>query len=118
MEIELEQHPAAGVLRPVGRLDSATSGELEKVVLAQIDGGARLLILDFSRLAYISSAGLRVVLLAGKRLRSASGKLHLCGLSPQVKEVFGISGFAAMFPIHDDLPTALAAASPTGAADG
>ena len=109
MNVELEQHAAAVVVRPVGRLDSATSGALERQVIEQIDHGARRVILDFSQLAYISSAGLRVVLLGGKRLKAAGGALHLCGLSPQVKEVFAISGFAAMFPIHDDLSKALAA---------
>ena len=116
MKIELEQHAAASVVRPVGRLDNVSSGKLEKLVLEQIDRGARHLILDFSRLTYISSAGLRVVLLAGKRLKAGAGTLHLCALNPQVKDVFGISGFAAMFPIHDDLAAALTAARPAGTA--
>ena len=52
--------------------------------------------LDLGRLDYISSAGLRVVLIAAKRLKSVGGALVLCTLNPSVREVFEISGFASI----------------------
>lgn len=67
------------------------------------------MILDCGGLSYVSSAGLRVVLIAGKRLRAVGGVLLLCGLNDQIGEVFQISGFGALFPIHDTVAAALAA---------
>jgi anti-anti-sigma factor len=94
------------VLRPLGRLDSAQAPELEATVRALLDGGAKALVFDLSKLAYISSAGLRVVLLAGKQLRASGGKLVLCGVSGLVLEVFEMSGFLTLFPVVADVPAA------------
>jgi anti-anti-sigma factor len=98
-------------MRPQGRIDSATGPAFEKDVLAQIDGGRRLLLLDFGDLQYISSAGLRIVLLAAKKMKTAGGKLALCSLNPQIAEVFEISGFARILDIHPSRDAALATLS-------
>jgi hypothetical protein len=66
-------------MRPTGRIDSATGPAFEKDVLRQIEEGKRRMLLDFAELVYISSAGLRVVLLAAKRMKSAGGKLAQLG---------------------------------------
>lgn len=94
-------------LRPHGRIDSATGPAFEKDVLGQIDSGERRLLLDFTELVYISSAGLRVVLLAAKRMKMAGGKLALCSLNPQIAEVFEISGFSRILDIHPSRDAAL-----------
>jgi anti-anti-sigma factor len=109
MEIAEETQGATLVVRPAGRLDRTTSPELERLLLARIEGGAARLLLDLAALDYVSSAGLRVVLVAGKRLKAANGALLLCGLKPAIREVFEISGFATLFPIHPDAAAALAA---------
>ena len=96
------------VLKPKGRLDSSTGPAFEGELLQLINSGAGRLLLDFSDLVYISSAGLRVVLLAAKRLQSANGRLALCSLSPQIAEVFRISGFDAILDIHPSSESALA----------
>lgn len=95
-------------MRPQGRIDSATGPAFEKDVLAKIDGGQRCLLLDFGDLQYISSAGLRIVLLAAKKMKTAGGKLALCSLNPQIAEVFEISGFARILDIHPSRDAALA----------
>ena len=96
-------------LRPSGRLDSATSGAFERAVDEAFEAGARRLVLDFSQLDYISSAGLRSTLIAGKKARALEGgQLALCALKPQVMEIFAISGFTAIFTICKDLDEALA----------
>ena len=71
----------------------------EDKILAVIDGGERRLVIDLSRLDYVSSAGLRVFLLASKRLNPAGGKLVLCSLQEPVKEVFDIVGFFSILSI-------------------
>jgi anti-anti-sigma factor len=100
-------------VRPHGRIDSATGPAFEHDVLQQIDGGQRRLLLDFADLVYISSAGLRIVLLAAKRMKSAGGRLVLCSLNPQIAEVFEISGFNRILDIHPSRDTALSILSAT-----
>ena len=63
-----------------------------------VDGGRKLLI-DFTALDYISSAGLRVLLATAKRLSGAKGALRLFGLNETVREVFDISGFSTIFAV-------------------
>ncbi|MFO1058392.1 MAG: STAS domain-containing protein [Dongiaceae bacterium] len=110
MEIAEETQGTTLVVRPAGRLDRTTSPELERLLLARIEGGAARLLIDFAGIEYVSSAGLRVVLVAGKRVKAANGALALCSLRPAIREVFDISGFATLFPIHPDAAAALAAA--------
>jgi anti-anti-sigma factor len=100
-------------VRPAGRIDSATGPAFERDVLQQIDGGGRRLLLDFADLVYISSAGLRIVLLAAKRMKSAGGRLVLCSLSPQISEVFEISGFNRILDILPSRDAALSTLSGT-----
>ncbi len=88
------------ILRPQGRLDSASSPVLEREAFDCIDGGARRLLIDFVGLDYISSAGLRAALAVAKRMSAAGGRLVLCSLSPQVAEVFEISGVDSIIEIH------------------
>ncbi len=98
-------------MRPKGRIDSANGPAFEKDVLEQIDAGNRRLLLDFGELQYISSAGLRIVLLAAKKMKTAGGKLALCSLNPQIAEVFEISGFARILDIHPTRDAALSTLS-------
>ncbi len=99
---------APHVVKPKGRLDSTTGPALESELVAIIDGGSSRLLLDFSELLYISSAGLRVVLLAAKRLKASNGRLALCSLNAQIAEVFKISGFDAIIDIHASPDSAMA----------
>jgi anti-anti-sigma factor len=94
-------------VRPKGRLDSASGPAFEKDLLSRIDEGRRRLLLDFAELQYISSAGLRIVLLAAKKMKGAGGKLALCSLNPQIAEVFEISGFSHILDIHPSRESAL-----------
>jgi len=87
------------VLALKGRLDAATSGKLEEALLGLIERGERKLALSFHQVDYISSAGLRVLLVAAKRLKPLNGKVVLYSLNPQVREVFEIAGFTTIFPI-------------------
>ncbi len=103
-----ETRPHLDLFRPTGRLDSATSGDLESLLIERLDQGCASVVLDLSDLDYISSAGLRVVLMAGKRLRATGGRLALACLRDSVRDLFDMSGFLVLFPVFATLDEALA----------
>ena len=83
-----------------GRLDASTSKGLEEKLTALTEGGEKRLVVEFSQLDYISSSGLRVLLVAAKNLTRANGKIVLSSLKDHIKEVFDITGFSSIFPIY------------------
>jgi len=108
MNLDQERRGDILIVRPRGRLDSSSSPELESLLTEQLHAGCTRLVLDFSQLDYISSAGLRVVLLAGKVLRASQGRLALAGLQDMVREVFDMSGFLSLFAVTATLDEAIA----------
>lgn len=98
------------VLEPAGRLESKTSPELDKKVVALLAAGERRFVVDLGATEYVSSAGLRVLLMLAKKVSGGAGRLALCGLNPQVREVFEIAGLGALFLIRETRDEALAAA--------
>jgi anti-anti-sigma factor len=82
-----------------GRLDAATSKAVEERLLGLIEAGEIRLVVDLAQLDYISSVGLRVLMLAAKRLRAAQGAIAVCALQPPVAQVFEIAGFTSIFRI-------------------
>ena len=108
--IRIEQQTIDNVLilRPVGRLDSVSSLELEQALTKALEAGNTRIVFDFVELDYISSAGLRVVLLAGKKLRAASGKMALIRMSDIVREVFEMSGFLTLFAVANTVEEGVA----------
>jgi anti-anti-sigma factor len=89
------------VLRVAGRLDAITTQEFENTCQQYITSESRRLILDFESLDYISSAGLRAILLVGKALRVSGRTLGLRGFHGTVKETLEMAGFCTLFPIYD-----------------
>lgn len=108
MTLEQETRGDVLILRPVGRLDSTSAPELERLVLDQLSAGVQRMVFDLADMDYVSSAGLRVILLAGKKLRASQGKLALTGMRDMVREVFEMSGFLALFPVSATLDEGLA----------
>lgn len=102
MQIKLEAKDKT-IITVEGRLDSSNSGELEKVLLECRSAGKNDLVIDFSGLDYISSAGLRVLLMAAKSAKAAGGQVVLAALNANVRQVFDISGFTSLFPIIEKL---------------
>ena len=84
IEVAEERTDDALVLLPVGRLDSSNARAFESIVMERIGGGERRLIVDFSRLDFISSAGMRVLLIAAKALKTADGSLVLCAMKNHI----------------------------------
>jgi anti-anti-sigma factor len=77
----------------IGRLDSTTAGAIEKTLLALLVGDVHSIDIDMSALDYVSSAGLRVLLVVAKAAKAKGGKLVLMALKPSILEVIKISGF-------------------------
>ena len=108
MEIAEKRIANALVLDVSGRLDGATAPEFERAVLAQLDGKPVRLVLDLAGVEYVSSAGLRAILVAVKRGKSVGCALALCRLRDHIREVFDLSGFANVIAIHPTVEEALA----------
>ena len=108
MTITIETTASATIVSIEGQINSANATAMEAQVQAIIDGGARGLVFDFSALDYISSAGLRMVLVVAKRLKGEGGQLVLSGMQPHVREVFDISGFLAILNVEPTRAEALA----------
>ena len=81
-----------------GRLDTMSSPELDELVANGLEGVADLT-LDFKGVDYISSAGLRVLLRAKKKM-DACGKMKLVGVSPMITEIFEITGFDKILTVE------------------
>ena len=106
MDIKVDKQDDIIILSLVGRMDAVSSPEFDKKLDGLISEGNKQFILDLSSLDYISSAGLRSVLLVSKRLKQEKGNLMLACLKDMVKEVFDISGFSSIIPIYDTVESA------------
>ena len=97
----------AVVLRINGRLDAITAPEFESACQQCINPESGRVVLDFEGVEYISSAGLRAILLVGKTVKSTGGALVLSGLRGTAKLVLEIGGFCTLFPVYDSAEVAL-----------
>ena len=109
MEFAQEQAGNVTIVRLVGRLDSGAAAPAEESFAQLLEGGTPHLAIDLSQLEYISSAGLRVLLVVARKVQQAKGKVVLFGLLANVREVFSISGFDKIFSIQADMAAATAA---------
>ena len=116
MEIKESKTGDFVVLEPVGRLDTKSAPELEKKLLELMGGGQRRFIVDFASVEFLSSAGLRVLLMMAKKL-AGDGHLALCRLNDAVREVFDIAGFTSVFTIRAS-PTEAVEKAPAPTAGG
>lgn len=107
MEIAKKEEKGLMVISVSGRLDTLTAQDFEKQCLGWLAEEKKNLVLDFSGLEYVSSAGLRCVLVVGKKAKANGNGLSLCGLTGLVQEVFSMSGFDSFFPVYDNLNSLL-----------
>ena len=101
MDLTTERHDDVLSLEVRGRLDWSTAEAFKGAVKGAIEETDRALIMDFGELDFIGSAGLRVILLTAKSLQGQDAKLVLCALSDPVRDVFRITGFERLLPIHE-----------------
>ena len=99
MEITTRVQNGVTLVALAGSLDSNTSPEAQRAIDGLLAGGVRKVVVDCTALDYVSSAGLRVLLGAAKRL-TGGGALRLFGLNESVREVFDISGFSKILSVY------------------
>ena len=99
MNIHVEQKDAITVVSLEGRLDGVTMQQLEQQLIQLLDQGSKHFLFQIEKLDYISSAGLRVMLLAIKRTKAIQGSVVLCMMQSNVKDIFDLSGFSSIFTI-------------------
>ncbi len=119
MPISEERYGDALVLTLTGRIDNSTTDGLKSgldayVASCRADGDC--LVLDFSKVDYISSVGLRVLMLAARQIRDQGGTIVVAAFQPVVREIFEISRFNLVFQCFSSVREALNGVSPTGLA--
>jgi len=118
MEIESTQHEHLQVMRLDGRLDEQGAPILQAAFDETVPRGVTQCVLDFAGVDYISSVGIRALLLGTKQLQEAGGKAVLAGLSPALRQFFQMSGLSTIFTIHSSVEEALDANRPSGNVEG
>jgi len=97
------------VVDMVGRLDSRTSGRASTELNQIAQGGDRKVLLNVEGLEYVSSAGLRTIMVAAKLLQVNGGAAKICPANATVKHVMEVSGFNSLLHLYETEDTALAA---------
>ena len=115
MELTERRAGKALVVAPAGRIDMGTAKELESKLLPLVSSAGKsgdMIVLDFAGVDYISSAGLRVLMLAAKEAKASGGKIAIAALQPLVNEIFEISRFNKVLACHAGVDEAIAALTP------
>src|SRR5262252_2916426 len=118
MECKAKEIANVSLIEVAGRIDHTTAKAFEDALAPHLAkcAGDKILLLDFGAVAFISSAGLRVLMVAAKQCRKQNGKIFLAALQPMVQEVFQISRFDSLFEVFPTVRAALQVISPAAAA--
>ncbi|MGR3434341.1 MAG: STAS domain-containing protein [Shimia sp.] len=110
MQVEIETAEAGGtVVAPNTDVTAATAAPFDAAVTRVLNDGATALVIDLAKVGFMASAGLRVILIAARRLLATQGKLVVCGPNDEVREVMEVSGVMTVVPVVGDRAEALAA---------
>lgn len=115
MQISEQRYANVKVLTLSGRIDNGTSDSFKTGLgahVAECRAGGDRLVLDFSGVDYISSVGLRALMLAARQSREQGGTIVMAALQPVVREIFEISRFTMVFDCFAGVREALAKISP------
>ena len=118
MESTTQQLANVVLIRIAGRIDHITAKAFEEALMPQLDGctgEVKKVLLDVSGIVYMSSAGLRVLIMAAKQCQQQQGEIVIAALPPLLQEVFAISRFDRVFTIFPTVPAALEAISSAAA---
>jgi len=97
------------IIRVEGRLDAASAPILENKLSELIAANKKQLVLDFAKVDYLSSAGMRLLLSTTKKLKASEGKLHFCSINEEVMEIIKMAGFERILSIFPTEQEALSA---------
>ncbi|NQU65110.1 MAG: STAS domain-containing protein [SAR324 cluster bacterium] len=90
-----------------GELDSNSALEAETLLTELREQGHHKILVTFEKLAFISSAGLRIILATSQNLKKIGGELRICDLNETIQEVFDVSGFSTLLNVYEDEAAAL-----------
>jgi len=99
------------IIAPQGRIDHSSAEDFSKAMaphLAECKSGGVALVLDFEGIEYISSVGLRALMLASRQAKAQNGRIAIAALTPVVKEVFEISRFNLVYKVFENVEAAVA----------
>ncbi len=119
MDISSRGYADVVVVAPAGRIDHAAAGDFERALAPLLDpsrGAVAGLVLDFARIGYISSVGLRVLMVAAKQMRARRARIAVASLQPVAAEIFAISRFDRVVDVFASVRAALEAMSPAALA--
>ncbi len=111
MDVASRRYNDVVVAAPAGRVDHASADALQQALAPTTADGAAL-VLDFANVEYISSVGLRVMMMASKQMRSRDARIAVVALQPVVREIFEIARFQHVVEVFPSVRDALAALSP------
>ncbi|PIU66932.1 MAG: anti-anti-sigma factor [Armatimonadetes bacterium CG07_land_8_20_14_0_80_59_28] len=107
MEIAQETREGIQVFQVQGKIDASTADSFEESLIRSIDEGNTRLVVDMAEVDYISSVGLRVFLLAAKKLKPLDGKIVLAAMQGPIRKVFTMAAFDRILPIADTTEVAI-----------
>lgn len=110
MQLTVSQQADATIIIPVGRVDQATAEDFLQVLQAQLAGrnaASPPLLLDFSGIDYISSVGLRALMVSARQARASGCSIGIAALQPMVQEVFNIARFDLVIACFDTIESAM-----------
>ncbi len=110
IEINTETIQQVSVVRLVGEIDAASAAVVQQKVLPLSVPGCQI-ILDLSQVAYMSSAGLRMLLSVYRQISGNQGRIVLVGLSEELRDTMSMTGFLGYFSVQETLETGLQAFS-------
>ena len=100
MNVNVAKDGDITVVAIAGELDGKTSPEAQVQILPLVESGCKLLV-DMSHVNYMSSAGLRMMLLIYRQVMASDGRAVLVGLSEEIKDTMEVTGFLSYFETHD-----------------
>lgn len=101
MQLTQKKNGKTTIFEVSGRLDSTTSEEVDQQIIHSIEAGAKDIVLDFSSLDYISSAGIRVLVHCHKELEKKAGHIALAAVPKSIENVLYITGFLPYFKLYE-----------------
>jgi len=108
MEISVKQQGGVVIVRPVGEIDALTASSFAAVLNQQLQAGGKQLVIDLEQVEFMSSAGLRVLLMVLKELRRQQGNLRLAAVRDKVLQILQMSGFSTIFQLFPTVEDATA----------
>lgn len=113
MDVSSRRYNDVVVAAPAGRVDHASADGLQQALApTTADAECASLVLDFTNVEYISSVGLRVLMMASKQMRGRGARIAVAALQPVVREIFEIARFQHVVEVFPSVRDALAALSP------